>query len=259
MLREADFTPTTDLSAGTPEQVRAKVAEARARGYALDRGESFRGILGVAAPLAPWRPSTRSWRSGWRRRCTTASRSPRRPSPGSARRCSRPPVASPIPSSASSRNRAPAERRSIRAAPARPARSASMLGPDRGPRRSSARTAVPDGSRARPGPTAPASSSCAGPLCTDCVQGVALRSSRGTYSGDRPQDPARPRSPGRSTHRCIKGDAMSENHPSAVPSTSTAPHPANADDDYAANLRRATLSSSVGKPPWSTSTSRCTG
>lgn len=39
---------------------------------------------------------------------------------------------------------------------------------------------------------------------------------------------------------------MSENHPSAVPSTSPAPHPANADDDYAANLRRATLSSSVG-------------
>lgn len=57
VLREADFTPTTEMSAGTPEQVRAKVAEARARGYALDRGESFRGILGVAAPLAPWRPS----------------------------------------------------------------------------------------------------------------------------------------------------------------------------------------------------------
>lgn len=37
--------------------VRRNVREARERGYAIDRGVSFPGVVGVAAPLEPWRPS----------------------------------------------------------------------------------------------------------------------------------------------------------------------------------------------------------
>lgn len=57
VLARADFSPTTEHSAPDAETVRRKLAETRARGYALDRGESFGGILGVAAPLTPWRPT----------------------------------------------------------------------------------------------------------------------------------------------------------------------------------------------------------
>ena len=60
-----------DIQAATPEQVRAvaepaprslddllaRVREVRQRGYAVDRGESFAGVIGVAVPLTPWSPS----------------------------------------------------------------------------------------------------------------------------------------------------------------------------------------------------------
>ncbi len=57
LLAAERFVPSTERSARDAASVRAKVAEAHARGYAIDRGESFPGIVGVAAPLAPWRPS----------------------------------------------------------------------------------------------------------------------------------------------------------------------------------------------------------
>lgn len=43
---------TVDLSG-----LLAKIAAARQRGWALDRGESFQGIIGVAVPLEGWTPS----------------------------------------------------------------------------------------------------------------------------------------------------------------------------------------------------------
>ena len=56
VLAASTFTPKTERSVTTPEQVRSKVVDGRARGYAVDHGESFPGILGVAAPLDPWQP-----------------------------------------------------------------------------------------------------------------------------------------------------------------------------------------------------------
>jgi DNA-binding IclR family transcriptional regulator len=38
-------------------EIRAQIAEARARGYSVDPGHGFDGIWGVAVPLEPWRPS----------------------------------------------------------------------------------------------------------------------------------------------------------------------------------------------------------
>src|SRR5699024_3281356 len=35
----------------------ARVSEVRRRGYAVDRAESFAGVIGVAVPLTPWSPS----------------------------------------------------------------------------------------------------------------------------------------------------------------------------------------------------------
>ncbi|GAB4094875.1 IclR family transcriptional regulator [Brachybacterium horti] len=56
VLGASTFTPSTELSVRTPQQVREKIAAARERGYAIDRGESFAGVHGVAAPLDPWQP-----------------------------------------------------------------------------------------------------------------------------------------------------------------------------------------------------------
>lgn len=56
VLDGSGFTPTTELSATSPEAVRAKIEAGRERGYAIDRGESFPGIHGVAVPLEPWQP-----------------------------------------------------------------------------------------------------------------------------------------------------------------------------------------------------------
>src|SRR5699024_8373794 len=69
ILATMDEQQVTDLLAG--EQVRAvaepaprrldellaRVREVRQRGYAVDRGESFAGAIGVAVPLTPWPPS----------------------------------------------------------------------------------------------------------------------------------------------------------------------------------------------------------
>jgi DNA-binding IclR family transcriptional regulator len=57
LLAAETFVPNTERSAQGADQVRAKIAEARERGWGLDRGEAYSGIAGVAAPLAPWRPS----------------------------------------------------------------------------------------------------------------------------------------------------------------------------------------------------------
>lgn len=55
-LAASSFTPKTECSVTTSAQVRAKVLEGRERGYAIDRGESFAGVHGVAVPLDPWQP-----------------------------------------------------------------------------------------------------------------------------------------------------------------------------------------------------------
>lgn len=57
ILREAHYPATTPSSSRTPAQVRAKISAAREAGYAVDRGEGFAGIWGVAAVLEPWQPS----------------------------------------------------------------------------------------------------------------------------------------------------------------------------------------------------------
>lgn len=56
VLGVADFAPTTEESVTSPEAVREKIGAGRGRGYAIDRGESFPGIHGVAVPLEPWQP-----------------------------------------------------------------------------------------------------------------------------------------------------------------------------------------------------------
>lgn len=57
LLAAEPFAPSTERRARDAASLRARIAEARARGYAIDRGESFPDIVGVAAPLAPWRPA----------------------------------------------------------------------------------------------------------------------------------------------------------------------------------------------------------
>lgn len=47
----------TSRSVGGVDAVLEKVAAARARGYAVDAGESFEGVTGVAVPLPAWTPS----------------------------------------------------------------------------------------------------------------------------------------------------------------------------------------------------------
>ncbi|GAA2171782.1 IclR family transcriptional regulator [Agrococcus versicolor] len=47
----------TSRSTGDVDAVVARLAETRARGYALDEGRSFEGIVGVAVPLPAWAPS----------------------------------------------------------------------------------------------------------------------------------------------------------------------------------------------------------
>jgi IclR family transcriptional regulator, blcABC operon repressor len=56
VLAASSFVPQTERSVTSADQVRARIAEGRGRGYAIDRGESFPGIHGVAAPLDPWQP-----------------------------------------------------------------------------------------------------------------------------------------------------------------------------------------------------------
>ncbi|WP_129658382.1 IclR family transcriptional regulator [Rothia halotolerans] len=46
----------TPSSLATAEELVDVVAEARGRGYALDRSASLEGIVGVAVPLPPWAP-----------------------------------------------------------------------------------------------------------------------------------------------------------------------------------------------------------
>lgn len=41
----------------TPEHLLARIADVRRRGYAVDREESFAGVMGVAVALPPWSPS----------------------------------------------------------------------------------------------------------------------------------------------------------------------------------------------------------
>lgn len=56
LLEDLPILPRTPRSAREASQIREKIAAARERGYAIDRGESFEGICGVAAPLEPWQP-----------------------------------------------------------------------------------------------------------------------------------------------------------------------------------------------------------
>ena len=45
------------VSATVPDELLARLADVRRRGYAVDRGESFPGVIGVAVTLPPWSPS----------------------------------------------------------------------------------------------------------------------------------------------------------------------------------------------------------
>jgi DNA-binding IclR family transcriptional regulator len=56
LLAEETFVPKTTESVHSADAVRDKLRQARERGFALDRGESFDGVHGIAAPLDPWRP-----------------------------------------------------------------------------------------------------------------------------------------------------------------------------------------------------------
>lgn len=56
LLDEAAFVPLTEHSSRYPEQVWKKIRRARERGFAVDRGEAFEGVHGIAAPLDPWQP-----------------------------------------------------------------------------------------------------------------------------------------------------------------------------------------------------------
>ncbi|QCR18705.1 IclR family transcriptional regulator [Agrococcus sp. SGAir0287] len=57
ILAAAPAPRLTTRSAGDVDAVLEKVAAARERGYAIDEGESFDGITGVAVPLLAWTPS----------------------------------------------------------------------------------------------------------------------------------------------------------------------------------------------------------
>lgn len=56
LLEQEAPAPITGRSVRSAPAVREKIAGARARGYAIDRGESFEGICGIAVPLEPWQP-----------------------------------------------------------------------------------------------------------------------------------------------------------------------------------------------------------
>lgn len=56
LIAEAPESPRTPRSARSAEELWAKVHRAREHGYAVDLGESFEGIHGVAAALEPWQP-----------------------------------------------------------------------------------------------------------------------------------------------------------------------------------------------------------
>jgi DNA-binding IclR family transcriptional regulator len=56
LLAEETFVPKTTESVHSADAVRDKLRQARERGFALDRGGSFDGVHGIAAPLDPWRP-----------------------------------------------------------------------------------------------------------------------------------------------------------------------------------------------------------
>lgn len=56
LVESAPTAPRTSHSTRRPEDLLAKIRAAQERGFAIDRGESFEGIHGVAAPLEPWRP-----------------------------------------------------------------------------------------------------------------------------------------------------------------------------------------------------------
>lgn len=56
LIREQVKAPRTERSTRSPEGVWERLRAARARGFAVDPGESFEHIHGIAAPLAPWQP-----------------------------------------------------------------------------------------------------------------------------------------------------------------------------------------------------------
>ncbi|MGY5766680.1 IclR family transcriptional regulator [Brachybacterium sp. DNPG3] len=57
VLARTEIPALTSRSDSTATQIRARVAEARERGFAIDDGRSTAGITGIAAPLPPWHPS----------------------------------------------------------------------------------------------------------------------------------------------------------------------------------------------------------
>ncbi|GAA1489174.1 IclR family transcriptional regulator [Brachybacterium sacelli] len=56
LLRKDALRPPTAQSSRDAAEISARIRRAREAGYAVDRGESFEGVHGVAAPLEPWRP-----------------------------------------------------------------------------------------------------------------------------------------------------------------------------------------------------------
>lgn len=56
-LLEGDaLRPRTDRSSLDADQIWSRIRRAREVGYAIDEGESFDGVFGIAAPLEPWQP-----------------------------------------------------------------------------------------------------------------------------------------------------------------------------------------------------------
>lgn len=56
IIAEQVKSPRTAYSTRSPEAVWERLRASRERGYAVDPGESFEGIHGIAAPLPPWQP-----------------------------------------------------------------------------------------------------------------------------------------------------------------------------------------------------------
>lgn len=57
LLADVQVQAVSETGPRSPENLFARIADVRRRGYAVDRAESYPDVIGVAVPLPPWSPS----------------------------------------------------------------------------------------------------------------------------------------------------------------------------------------------------------